>query len=106
MNKVNSNTRVAVMGASAAVGSYFGGMLARAGARVTLIARPAHVEAIRAKGLFLDTVSFQEHVVVEASSEPSAVRDADVILFCVKTTDTEEAARLIAPHLSVPVLWS
>jgi 2-dehydropantoate 2-reductase len=91
--------KVAVMGAGA-VGSYFGGMLARAGANVTLIARPAHVTAIREKGLFLDTLSFQEHVHVEASSEPSAVRGADVILFCVKTIDTEDAARLIAPHLA------
>ncbi|HXO06234.1 MAG TPA: 2-dehydropantoate 2-reductase, partial [Candidatus Sulfotelmatobacter sp.] len=91
--------RVAVLGAGA-VGSYFGGMLARAGVDVTLIARPAHVEAIRAGGLFLDAASFQEHVAVRASAEPSAARDADVILFCVKTTDTEVAARSLAPHIS------
>ena len=83
-----------------AVGSYFGGMLARAGVQVTLIGRPAHVEAIRAGGLFLDAASFQEHVAVKASAEPSAARDADVVLFCVKTTDTEEAARSLAPHIA------
>lgn len=98
-NSIDSHIRVAVLGAGA-VGSYFGGMLARAGVRVTLIGRPAHVEAIRAGGLFLDTVSFQEHVAVEASAEPSGAHGADVILFCVKTTDTEEAARSLAPHLS------
>jgi len=87
------------MGAGA-VGSYFGGMLARAGANVTLIARPAHVEAIRAGGLFLDTVSFQERVAVEASSETSAAGDADVVLFCVKTVDTEATARSLVPYLS------
>src|SRR5262249_3641056 len=37
--------RVAVLGAGA-VGCYFGGMLARAGAPVTLIGRPHHVEAL------------------------------------------------------------
>ncbi len=91
--------RIAVMGAGA-VGSYFGGMLARAGGRVTLIARPAHAEAIRRGGLLIDSVSFQEHVSVEATTDPSSVRDAEFVLFCVKTLDTEEAARAIAPHLA------
>jgi 2-dehydropantoate 2-reductase len=99
MNSKDSQIRVAVLGAGA-VGSYFGGMLARAGSQVTLIGRPAHVEAIRAGGLFLDAASFQERVAIGASAEVSAARDADVILFCVKTTDTEEAARSLAPHVS------
>ena len=60
------------MGAGA-VGCYFGGMLARAGHEVTLVAPPPpHVEAIRRDGLLLDTVSFQER----AQTEPSAVRGA------------------------------
>jgi 2-dehydropantoate 2-reductase len=95
----NASARIAVMGAGA-VGSYFGGMLARAGGRVTLIARQAHVEAIRRAGLLLDSASFHEHVSVAATSDPSGVRDAEFVLFCVKTTDTEEAARAIAPHLA------
>src|SRR6202046_4301728 len=99
INSADSHVRVAVLGAGA-VGSYFGGMLARAGVEVTLIARPAHVQAIRTGGLFLDTVSFQERVALGASVEVSAARDADVVLFCVKTTDTEEAARSLAPHIS------
>jgi 2-dehydropantoate 2-reductase len=99
MTGTDSQVRVAVLGAGA-VGSYFGGMLARSGAQVVLIARPPHVEAIRANGLFLDTASFQERVAVEASTETSAARDAHVILFCVKTTDTEEAARSLAPYIA------
>jgi 2-dehydropantoate 2-reductase len=94
-----ADTRVAVMGAGA-VGSYFGGMLARAGARVTLIARPNHVQAIQKSGLLLDTVTFKEHVTMNASTDPADVRDAQFVLFCVKTLDTESAARSIAPHLS------
>lgn len=97
--KAAADTRVAVMGAGA-VGSYFGGMLARAGVPVTLIGRPAHVEAIRRHKLYLDTVSFQEHVTADASTEPAAVADAEVILFAVKGTETEETARSIAPHLA------
>jgi 2-dehydropantoate 2-reductase len=93
------DTRVAVMGAGA-VGSYFGGMLARAGARVTLIGRPAHVEAVRREKLFMDTVTFQEHVAVEASADPEAVAGAGVVLLSVKGSENEEASRSIAPHLA------
>lgn len=99
LNAATRGARVAVLGAGA-VGSYFGGMLARAGAQVTLIAREAHVQAIRRSGLFLDTVTFQERVHPPASTETSAARDAEFVLFCVKTVDTEEAARLLAPHLA------
>ena len=95
--------RVAVMGAGA-VGSYFGGMLARAGVPVTMIARPAYVEAVRRNKLFLDTVSFQERAAVEASTEPSAVRGANVVLFCVKGQDNEATARAIAPYLSADAI--
>jgi 2-dehydropantoate 2-reductase len=99
MASTDKQVRVAVVGAGA-VGSYFGGMLARSGVPVTLIARAAHVEAIRANKLFIDAVTFQERVAVNASTEISAARDADVVLFCVKMTDTEEAARSLAPYLT------
>jgi len=91
--------RIAVMGAGA-VGSYFGGMLARAGAPVTLIGRPPHVEAIRRDGLFLESPLFRGQVPVSASVDPVAARDAELVLVCVKTLDTEEAARALAPHVA------
>lgn len=91
--------RFAVLGAGA-VGCYFGGMLARAGAPVTLIGRPAHVEAIGREGLWLESMRFTERVPVAASVAVEAAREADVVLFCVKTLDTEEAARSLAPHLA------
>ena len=91
------------MGAGA-VGSYFGGMLARAGIPVTLIGRRDHVEAIRRNKLLLDTVSFQEHVAVEASTDPAAVAGADVVLFCLKGLDNEAASRSIAPHLAADAI--
>jgi 2-dehydropantoate 2-reductase len=90
--------RIAVLGAGA-VGSYFGGMLARAGAPVTLIGRPRNVKAINSHGLFLDSVNFQERIPVLASTSESAARDAAVVLLCVKTVDTEDAAKALAPHL-------
>jgi 2-dehydropantoate 2-reductase len=91
--------RFAVLGAGA-VGCYFGGMLARAGAPITLIGRPQHVEAMKQDGLWLETLHFQERVPVAASDFVEAAADASVVLFCVKTLDTEEAARSLAPHLS------
>jgi 2-dehydropantoate 2-reductase len=91
--------RIAVVGAGA-VGSYFGGMLARAGARVKLIARAAHVEAINRDGLFIDSINFKERISVSASTELKDVRDARLVLFSVKTVDTEDAAKLLAEHLA------
>jgi len=90
--------KIAVVGAGA-VGGYFGGLLARAGAPVVMIGRPAFVEAVKKSGLFLDTLQFQESVRVEASTELSAVRGAEIVLFCVKTTDNATTARALAPLL-------
>lgn len=90
--------RVAVMGAGA-VGCYFGGMLARAGHHVTFVARPQHVEAIQRDGLRMETRTFDEHVRLQATSEAGGARDADVVLFCVKSMDTEDAGRQLAPFL-------
>ena len=90
--------RVAVLGAGA-VGCYFGGMLARAGHDVTLIGRPSHVDAINQAGLHFEGLQFDEHVPVRASTDAEAVRGARLVLFCVKSTDTEHAAAQIAPWL-------
>lgn len=91
--------RVAVVGAGA-VGGYFGGMLARAGAPVMMIGRAAFVEAVKKNGLFLDAVQFKESVRVEASTELKDVRGAEIVLFCVKTTDNAETAKELAPLLA------
>lgn len=91
--------KVAVMGAGA-VGCYYGAMLARAGHEVVLIGRPAHVEAVNANGLRLETRDFDGQVPMAASTEPGAVQGADLVLFCVKSTDSESAAALIGPHLA------
>jgi len=87
-----------------AVGGYFGGLLARAGAPVVMIGRPAFVEAVKKNGLFLDTLQFQKSVRVEASTELDAVRGAEVVLFCVKTTDNATTARALAPLLAPDTL--
>ncbi|MGH9147353.1 MAG: ketopantoate reductase family protein [Vicinamibacterales bacterium] len=90
--------RVAVVGAGA-VGGYFGGMLARAGAHVTLIGRPVHVDVWARDGLFLDSINFQESVPVAASTEVAACADADLVHFSVKSLDTEKTAQQLARHV-------
>lgn len=95
--------KFAVMGAGA-VGCYYGGMLARAGHDVMLIARPQHVEVIASAGLRLQTQTFDEQVQLKASVDASTVQGADVVLLCVKSSDTEAAGALIQPHLQANTL--
>jgi 2-dehydropantoate 2-reductase len=95
--------RVAVLGAGA-VGCFFGGMLARAGHEVTLIGRTVHVDAFKAQGLHFEGLEFDEHVAVKASTDAGAVRGCRLILFCVKSTDTEDAAAQMAPFLDAESL--
>jgi 2-dehydropantoate 2-reductase len=90
---------IAIMGAGA-VGGYYGAMLARAGHRVTLIARPQHVAAVRSQGLILEMHGESHAVPVLADTSPAAVADAELILFCVKSTDTQSAGESIAPYLA------
>ncbi len=90
--------RVAVVGAGG-IGGYFGGRLARAGAAVSLLARGAHLAALRERGLRVRSVNGDFDVRVEATDDPSEIGACDVVLFCVKSYDTENAAALLPPLL-------
>ena len=78
----------------------FGGMLARAGMDVTLIGRQRHVDAINRDGLLFQSGDAEERIAVAATTDIAAVGGADLILFCVKYLDTEDAAAKMAPHLA------
>lgn len=95
MRESSHASKVAVVGAGA-VGGYFGGMFARAGVPVVLIGRPALVKAVQHSGLRIDSFQFQNTVHPEASTELAAAAGADVVLFCVKTTDTASVAKELA----------
>ena len=95
--------RVAVLGAGA-VGCFFGGMLARAGHHVTLIGRPIHVDVFQKTGLHFEGLKFDEHIPLAASTDAGAVHGARLVLFCVKSTDTETAAAQIAPFLDADAI--
>src|SRR5437868_12757860 len=89
---------IAVVGAGA-VGSYFGGLLARTGAVVTLIGRAAHVDAIQRDGLLFESGGTSERIKIGAATDIAAVRGARLVLLCVKSFDTDEAAMQMRPHL-------
>ncbi|MBV8600681.1 MAG: 2-dehydropantoate 2-reductase, partial [Candidatus Eremiobacteraeota bacterium] len=74
------------------------------GVPVTLIGRKRHVDAIEKDGLFIDGVHVQERVRVAATTDPGGVRGAGVVLFCVKSGDTETAAKELALHLRNPAI--
>jgi 2-dehydropantoate 2-reductase len=89
--------RIAIVG-SGGVGGYFGGRLAAAGADVTFLARGAHLEAMRARGLRIESPRGNVHLPrVTAESEPAAIGPADVVFFAVKLYDTEGALALLPP---------
>jgi 2-dehydropantoate 2-reductase len=75
-------------------------MLARAGHDVTLIARANHVEAIAKNGLYMDCLSFQDYVQVKAQSHYQSLSDADIVLCCVKSPDTEIVIEEVKQYLN------
>ncbi len=89
--------KIAVMG-SGGVGGYYGGLLARAGYDVTLIARGAHRAALVEKGLQVKSVHGDFTVApVQVTDTPAEVGPVDLVLVCVKTPDTDRAAQAIKP---------
>ncbi|MGD9804124.1 MAG: ketopantoate reductase family protein [Hyphomicrobiaceae bacterium] len=91
--------RFAVMGAGS-IGCYFGALLARAGEEVTLIGRKHHIDAINQRGLLLEIGQQSYAVPIKATVHANGVADADVVLVCVKSDDTEAAGRQVAPYLN------
>ncbi|MFN7644091.1 MAG: ketopantoate reductase family protein [Burkholderiales bacterium] len=89
---------IAVFGAGA-VGCHYGAKLALAGAPVTLIGRGPHVAAIRERGLWFDSGGARTVVRLAADTSPDPVATAGLVLLCVKSADTAEAAREIAARL-------
>jgi 2-dehydropantoate 2-reductase len=90
--------RIAVFGAGG-VGGYFGARLAKGGADVGLIARGDHLRALRADGLRVVSDAGDVHVPLQATDEPADLGPVDVVLVCVKSTDTGDAARSLRPLL-------
>jgi len=91
--------RFAILG-SGAVGGYFGAKLARSGQPVTFIARGAHLEAIRAKGLQVKSAMLGDFTVrAPAESETSKVGPVDVAIVAVKAYDNATALPMLTPMI-------
>jgi len=92
--------RIAVIG-TGAVGGYFGAKLAAAGHELVFLARGKHLEALQASGLRVLSPNGDLHIYKAdflASTAQAGV--VDVILFCVKSYDTQPAAESLGPLLS------
>lgn len=79
-------TTAVVLGAGA-LGSVYGAWFAEAGAEVTLVARPAHAEAVNRGGLRIDD---QPPVAVRAITDPAEAGDCDILLLASKAFDNAE----------------
>jgi 2-dehydropantoate 2-reductase len=89
--------RIAIVG-SGGLGGYFGGRLAASGADVVFFARGVHLEALRARGLRIESPNGNLHLEdVTATDDPASVGAVDVVLFAVKLYDTESAVSLLPP---------
>jgi 2-dehydropantoate 2-reductase len=107
MSETREWPRIAVVGAGA-VGGYFGGILARAGASTVFIGRKHFADAVTSKGLVLDKSEGLERIRVRATVEISAIRDCSLILFCVKANNTSstaaQMARFVRPDATIVCL--
>lgn len=90
--------KLAVYG-TGAVGGYYAGRLAAAGVDVHLIARGAHLEALRAGGLRIESTKGDLQIDLPATDDPSEIGPCDYVLFSVKAFDTETAATRLHPLL-------
>lgn len=88
--------KIGVMG-TGGVGGYFGGLLARAGVDIHFVARGKHRQAILEEGLQVVSSQGSFRVLIHVTSEPDEVGPVDLLLFCVKSYDTLDVARSIAP---------
>ncbi len=89
--------KILIMG-SGGVGAYYGGLLAKDGHDVTFVARGAHLQAIRQNGLQVHSIHGDFTIFpAQVTDSPATVGPVDLILFCVKTYHTDEAAQAIRP---------
>jgi 2-dehydropantoate 2-reductase len=91
--------RFAILG-SGAVGGYFGAKLAKSGQDVTFIARGAHLEAIRARGLEIKSAKLGDFVArATAESDTARVGPVDVVVVSVKAYDNATALPMLKPMI-------
>jgi 2-dehydropantoate 2-reductase len=88
--------KIAAMGAGG-VGGYFGARLQQAGHEVTFFARGRHLQALKEKGLTVESAHGNANLKVRVFEDPREAGVVDVVLFAVKLWDTESAAEKLRP---------
>jgi 2-dehydropantoate 2-reductase len=92
---------ISVAGAGS-IGCFVGGMLAAAGRRIALLARPRVIQQIESNGLTLTSFEGSERKIaprqLTLSDDPRIFADASMVLVTVKSADTVEIADVIARH--------
>ncbi len=89
--------RIAIMG-TGGVGGYYGGLLSQRGHEVIFIARGAHLQAIRERGLQVKSVHGDFRISpARATDKPAEAGQVDLVLFTTKTYQTDVAADAMKP---------
>ncbi|MFE8699444.1 ketopantoate reductase family protein [Cytobacillus sp. FJAT-54145] len=91
--------KVTIVGAGS-VGGFYGALLKRSGQDVTFIARGKHLEAMKENGLNVKSSSEQFSIDAEFSGDFEDLKDTDLIIFTVKSTDTTQTIQKIKPNIS------
>jgi 2-dehydropantoate 2-reductase len=89
--------RFAFLGAGA-VGGYYAALLSRSGCEVSVVARGAHLEAIRKDGLRILSSAVGDFTArIGAESDPARIGVVDTVVVAVKTYDNPTALPLLLP---------
>lgn len=92
--------KIGVIGIGA-VGGYFGAKLAQSGYDVTFIGTERSVEELKKNGIFVK--SYKGDIKIKKPKAAHAfeeIKDADLILFCVKSYHTESIAKQLKSRIS------
>jgi 2-dehydropantoate 2-reductase len=90
--------KICVFGAGS-VGGYLAGFLAKGGAEVSVVARGAHLGAIRANGLTVETPDGSINVKLAASDNPAELGRQDAVIVTVKAPGLPAVAATIGQLL-------
>ena len=91
--------RILVMG-SGGIGGFFGGHYAKAGHEVTFVARGAHLDAIRRRGLEVRSPALGDFTVhAPAETDTRRIGSVDVVILATKAYDNDSALPQIEPML-------
>jgi 2-dehydropantoate 2-reductase len=99
--------RICIFGAGA-VGGYLAGFLAKGGADVSVVARGAHLAAIRAHGLTVEMPDGAINMKLAASDDPADLGPQDAVIVTVKAPALPAVAATIGPLLgrATPVAFT